>query len=279
MSADPTRARRPWARARRVRAPLACAVAAVLAVAGCSAPGGPDGADPHAGVDTGTTAAPASPGAGGGASAAGAAVRAAVDGGVAQAGRYGFTLTAAASAADLEALRSEPADAMEGVVVIPSTCAAPVEALNWSPALLGADSARTDFAADGVDATGSVEVAAVSDRGGLDSHYATVEAMLGECRNMTLNIQSEGESGGVVPETVQLRSTDPGLADGAADSALLWTRAAETSGLRQQALVLIKERDGHVAMVSFIGRSLPDEEKFATMASAILDAALSALPE
>ncbi|MFB0834732.1 hypothetical protein ACX8Z9_12620 [Arthrobacter halodurans] len=273
MGADPNRTRRPRARARRPLT-VAVAVAAALAIAGCSAPDGPDAGDPHAGVDTGTTAAPASP------EAAGTAVQAAVDGGIAQAGRYGFTLTAPASAADLGALRSAPADALEGVVVIPSTCAEPVEALNWSPALLGPDSARTDFAADGVDATGSVEVAAVSDsdRGGLDAHYATVEAMLGDCRRMTLNIQSEGESGGVVPETVQLKSTAPEVADDAADSALLWTRAAETSGLRQQALVLIKERGGHVAMVSFIGRSLPDEEKFATMAATILDAALSALP-
>ena len=275
----------------RILALVAIAVAAVLALAGCAgggAPGAPAepgaggsgpaesgaAADPHAGVETQEPAeADADEG------PADAASARAVAAGIERAASYGFDLSQPAGEEQLEALRSAPADALEGVVVIPSTCETVLRDLNWSPVLLGADSARTDFATEKVSATGSVEVAAIGDRAELDAHYATVGKMLGECNGMTLNMQTDGANGGVVTETVPLASTVPDVADGTADSALLWTRGRADSDLRQQALVLMRESKGHVAMVSFIAVEGLEAQEFADMASAVLEAAVAELPE
>ncbi|WP_417235592.1 hypothetical protein [Arthrobacter sp.] len=193
----------------------------------------------------------------------------AVAAGIERAASYNFTLTAVATAADLKALRAAPQDTLEGATVAPQSCRTAVRELNWSPASLGEDSARTDFAADGVDATGSVEVARVTDGTALKAHYATVKQMLGDCSDVTLSI-----SGTEVP----LRSTaPPAQVTATATSALLWSRAGKGSDLRQQALVLIGERDGYVAMVSFIGTSGLENAKFSSMAGGILDATLDEL--
>ena len=69
------------------------------------------------------------------------------------------------------------------------------------------------------------------------------------------------------------------MAKGAADSALLWTRGRGDSELRQQALVLVKERGDHVAMVSFIATEGLEAQQFSDMATAVLDAAIAELPE
>lgn len=265
----------------RVLAVLAVVVAAVIALSGCAAGGDPaETPDPHSGVETrvpGAAEAEAttSPATAAPDTVAGRAVAA----GIQRAASYGFDRSLAAGQEQLEALRSAPDDTLEGVVVIPSTCESALRDLNWSPVLLGDDSARTDFATDNVLATGSVEVAAVEDRADLEAHYATVEKMLGECKGMTLNMQTEGPSGGVVTETVPLTSKVPDVAKGAADSALLWTRGRGDSELRQQALVLVKERGDHVAMVSFIATEGLEAQQFSDMATAVLDAAIAELPE
>ncbi|HXD28228.1 MAG TPA: hypothetical protein VN621_05665 [Arthrobacter sp.] len=192
----------------------------------------------------------------------------AVAAGIQRATSYNFTLAAVATAQDLEALRAAPQDTLEGATVDPAGCRTAVQQLNWSPAQLGQDAARTDFAAQGVEATGSIEVARITDRAALEDHYATVEQMLGDCADVTLSI-----SGSDVP----LRSTAPKVQSKDVDSALLWSRASQGSDLQQQALVLIGERNGHVAMVSFIATSGLDDGKFAQMAEGILTATLDDL--
>lgn len=238
-------------------------VAIVIAVTSCSSrpeAGQAPPSDPHAG--SGSTGASAQPTVQPTAGPAADAVAA----GIERAASYNFTLSAVASEADLQALRAAPQDTLQGATVAPAACRDAVRDLNWSPASLGQDAARTDFAADGVDATGSVEVARVTGRPALEGHYATVQRMLGECSDVTLSI-----SGTDVP----LRSTAPSA--GHAASALLWSRAGQDSDLRQQALVLIGERKGYVAMVSFIGTSGLDDAKFAGMADGILAATLKDL--
>ena len=238
-------------------------VAIIIAVTSCSSDAG-EQADPSGGPHggSGSSAAPSQPAPSGPAAEAVAA-------GIERAASYNFTLSAVASDADLESLAAAPQDTLERATVHPAACLDAVKELNWSPAQGGQDPARTDFAAEGVEATGSIEVARVADRGQLRKHYATVEQMLGNCSDVTLQI-SDTE--------VPLRSSTPKIgAKSAAESALLWSRASKGSDLEQQALVLIGERAGQMAMVSFIGTSGIDDPKFATMAEGILSATLDEL--
>lgn len=236
----------------------------VIAVTSCSSGAGDEAApsNPHEGSGSAPASASAS------ASVPTGPAADAVAAGIERAASYNFTLTSTASAQDLEALRAAPQDTLQGASVAPSACRNAVEQLNWSPAGLGQEAARTDFAADGVEATGSVEVARVGDRSALDGHYATVRQMLDACSDVTLSI-----SGTEVP----LRSTTPAGKAADAKSALLWSRAGKGSDLQQQALVLIGERNGYVAMVSFIGTSGLDDAKFSSMADGILTATLKGL--
>ncbi|GAA3676079.1 hypothetical protein GCM10023081_13060 [Arthrobacter ginkgonis] len=246
-----------------------------LLLSGCAAPAAP--ADPHAGV---STAAPASPTAA--ASASGSVEDAtaeeyAVAAGIVEAYTLGFTQSAKASAADLAALREPATDTLEGVVVIPSTCQNVLEGLNWSPAQLGEDAARTDFTPENGSITGSIEVAKVPERSSLDAHYALVRELLGSCSNLKMNIQTENSDGSTTSDTVPLKSAAPAVAEGTADSALLWTRGTAGSSWQQQSLVLIKEKGDHVAMVSFIAASGVDAAEIATIATGVLNATLAAL--
>lgn len=239
-------------------------VAIIIAVTSCSSgpakQPGPSTAPHGDSASAPATSAPVAP--------SGPAAKA-VAAGVERAASYNFTLSSVASAADLESLASAPQDTLEGATVQPAACLDAVRQLNWSPAQGGEDPARTDVAAQGVDATGSIEVARVSDRARLQGHYATVKKMLGDCSEVTLSI-----SGTEVP----LRSSSPKTgADAEAESALLWSRAPQGGDLQQQALVLIGERHGYVAMVSFIGTNGIDDAKFTQMAGGILTSTLNEL--
>ena len=238
-------------------------VAIIIAVTSCASDAGEPAdpsADPH--PSAGSSAAPSQ-------SAPSGPAAAAVAAGIERAASYNFTLSAVASDDDLESLAAAPQDTLAGATVQPAACLDAVRQLNWSPAQGGQSPARTDFAAEGVEAAGSIEVARVTDQDQLRKHYATVEQMLGNCSDVTLQI-----SGSQVP----LCSSTPKIgAKSAADSALLWSRGATGSDLQQQALVLIGERAGQMAMVSFIGTSGIDDPKFATMAEGILSATLDEL--
>ncbi|GAA4369357.1 hypothetical protein [Paeniglutamicibacter cryotolerans] len=240
-----------------------------LALAGCSsAPehGGPSLPEGHAPIATDGSVAPAEPS--DPEKDVVSASRLAVASGISMAYALGFDKAREITGADLESLRQPPADTLKGVTVDPGTCAEVIEGLNWSPVQQGGEGARSDFINEKISVTGSVEVARIQDRAQLDAHLATARRLLGECHRLTLD-----DGSGAIP----FSTVAPVVKDGGADSAILWTRAGEGHPMRQQALVLIKERGDHVAMVSFIAASNLQKPEFAKIAGQVLEAALSQL--
>ncbi|MGL3807053.1 hypothetical protein ACSYDW_13245 [Paeniglutamicibacter sp. R2-26] len=190
----------------------------------------------------------------------------AVASGISMAARLGFDQARVISGQELESLKTAPQDSLNGVVVIPSQCSEVIESLNWSPVQMGEEGARTDFLTEKIAATGSVEVARITDKPALEEHYATVLRMLTDCNKVSLHVNSE-----TVPFTTQ----KPVVAQDQADSSILWTRAKPGHAMRQQALVLVKASGDYVGMVSFIATDGLDSPEFAKMAGEILNAALT----
>ncbi|MBG6084246.1 hypothetical protein [Zhihengliuella flava] len=251
------------------------ASAAAVALLAASACGGPSGSDVP--DDAVHSAATASPGGSGEASAESEAEvtipRVAVTAGVLQASGLGFDLSSDARSEDLTALREDPADALEDVVVAPSACQDPLTQLNWSPTLLAGsveDAALSQFTAEGVSAIGTVEVAKNDDPGQLQSHYEVVQRLLTECSSVTLNVTKPGEDGAVTPANGPLtfRTVETGYD---VDSALFWSRFPNDEDLKQQSLVLIREAGDYVAMVSFIGPENIQDTEFRQMAESVLE--------
>lgn len=216
-----------------------------------------------------SSAAPSAP-AGAPASAAADAelstVQLAVASGISMAARLGFDQARVIKGDELESLKDAPKDSLNGVVVIPSQCSEVIESLNWSPVQMGAEGARTDFLTEKIAATGSVEVAKITDKPALEAHYGTVLRMLTDCKQISLHQESE---------TVPFATVKPAVAEGQAESAILWTRAKPGHSMRQQALVLVKTEGDYVGMVSFIATDGLDAPEFAQMAGEILNAALT----
>lgn len=190
----------------------------------------------------------------------------AVASGISMAARLGFDKARMIQGEELQALKEAPTDSLNGAVVIPSQCSEVIESLNWSPVQMGAEGARTDFINDKIAATGSVEVAKITDKPALEAHYATVLRMLTECKEISLHVETD-----TVPFTAQ----KPAVKDDQADSSLLWTRANPGHAMRQQALVLVKTKGDYVAMVSFIALDGLQAPEFTQMAAEILNAALA----
>lgn len=190
----------------------------------------------------------------------------AVASGISMAVRLGFDKARVIESQELEALKQPPTDSLNGVVVIPSQCSEVIESLNWSPVQMGAEGARTDFLNEKIAATGSVEVAKITDKPVLEAHYATVLRMLTECKKISMHVETD-----VVPFTAQ----KPALKENQADSSILWTRANPGHPRRQQALVLVKTKGDYVAMVSFIAKDGLQAPEFTQMAAEILNAALA----
>ncbi|WP_411733542.1 hypothetical protein [Paeniglutamicibacter sp.] len=186
--------------------------------------------------------------------------------GISMAARLGFDKARVISGTELADLKTAPQDTSGGVAVLPTQCGDVIESLNWSPLQMGDEGARTDFLTEKIAATGSVEVAKITDKPALEAHYATVLAMLTECKKVTMHQGTE---------TVPFTTAKPDLKDGEADSAIAWTRGTPGQGMRQQALVLIKAKGDHVAMVSFIAEDGLEAPEFSQMAAQILNAALA----
>lgn len=193
-------------------------------------------------------------------------VQLAVASGISMAARLGFDQARVISGKELESLKEAPKDSLNGVVVIPSQCSEVIESLNWSPVQMGDEGARTDFLTEKIAATGSVEVAKISNKQELEAHYGTVLRMLTECKQISLHQEAD---------TVPFITQKPVLKDGQADSAILWTRAKPGHAMRQQALVLVKAKGDYVGMVSFIAEDGLDAPEFSQMAGEILNAALT----
>lgn len=186
--------------------------------------------------------------------------------GISMAARLGFDKARVISGTELEDLKKAPEDSLGAVAVLPTQCAEVIESLNWSPLQMGGEGARTDFLTEKIAATGSVEVARITDKPALEAHYATVLAMLTDCRKVTMHQETE---------TVPFETSKPVLKNGEADSAIGWTRGRPGQGMRQQALVLIKAQGDHVAMVSFIAADGLEAPEFTQMAAQVLNAALA----
>lgn len=186
--------------------------------------------------------------------------------GISMAARLGFDQARVITGTELAALKKAPEGTQGGVTVLPTQCAEVIESLNWSPLQMGGEGARTDFLTEKIPATGSVEVAKVTDKAALEAHYATVLAMLTDCKKVTMHQETE---------TVPFATAKPDLKAGEADSAIAWTRGRPGQGMRQQALVLIKAKGDHVAMVSFIAADGLEAPEFSQMAAQILNAALA----
>ena len=186
--------------------------------------------------------------------------------GISMAARLGFDQARVITGTELADLKKSPEENRGSVAVLPTQCGDVIESLNWSPLQMGGEGARTDFLTEKIAATGSVEVAEITDKAALEEHYATVLAMLTECKSVTMHQETE---------TVPFKTSKPQLKAGAADSAIAWTRGTPGQGMRQQALVLIKSKGDHVAMVSFIAADGLEAPEFSQMAAEILNAALA----
>lgn len=243
---------------------LALTLSLGLALTGCS--GSPEAGElPEGHAPISTEEATGSPAAPAETTEAGIA-ELSVASGISMAARLGFDKARVVSGAELKELATAPENSLGPVTVLPGQCAQTIESLNWSPLQMGSEGARTDFLTDSIPATGSVEVARITDKPALEAHYATVLEMLTECKAVTLHQDIE---------TIPFVSEKPSLQHGEADSAILWTRGREDQGMRQQALVLIQTKGDYVGMVSFIATDGLEKPEFTQMAAQILKAALT----
>ncbi|GAA3704015.1 hypothetical protein GCM10022377_17150 [Zhihengliuella alba] len=256
----------------------ASAAVVLLALTGCGSDGGaePPNDDQHSGV----TGAEGSGGDGSGEDGASprpvTVENVAAAAGVLQAAQLGFDRSAVASTEDLARLREDRPDAMDGVVVAPSSCQEPLQRLNWSPVLLGEEAARTDFAAESVPMTGTVEVARIADRGALEAYYGTVRTLLEECPQVTLNVQKPSGEDTTTPASGPLAFQAPAV-EREVDSAVFWSRFPHDADLEQQSVVLLEEAGDYVAMVSFAGQEGVEDERTTRLAEAVMDATIREL--
>ena len=177
----------------------------------------------------------------------------------------GFPNSRQISAEELKGLAVPPTDTLKDVVVLPSQCSKPVEDLNWSPAQMGTEAARTDFTNEAQNIAGSIEVAKVTNRQKLEDHYKTVLEIRTECKNVKLN---------GLDFTETLKFSSPGISD--VESQLYYTRTGDSANARES-LVLMQSKGDYVVMVSFMSTVSLAEQQFKDVAKTILDTAVSQL--
>lgn len=183
--------------------------------------------------------------------------------GAVMAAKLGFANSAKITGDDLAALAKKP-DALKDIVVLPGSCQAPIDDLNWSPLQLGTGGARTDFTNDAQNITGSIEVAEVkddADRAAVAAHNKNVAKILADCGSVKINGLDYAED---------LKFSDPAVAG--VDSALYYTRNGQYP---QNSLVLISSTGSYTAMVSFVAGTSLSDEKFEEVATSIMEAALT----
>lgn len=257
--------------------------------AGASA-GTPEG---HPDVGSGTSQ-PASPGEGEGTSS-GSPVEGATDGeGAAtdradqraaaaaaeRAASFGFTEQAVATEEQVSGLREDVRlrqSNTTGTRVDPAECKSALTAVDWSPLLApGSAASRVDVGSPSFRGTGTVEVAALEDIGVVDQHVQNVDRLVQDCGELSFTVDGTFTGGGGAA-TFELASSAVET-EGAADSALLWTRTPVSGGgAPATAQVLVGQQGEHAVMVSFIGSSQVADAEFTAMAQAMLDAALAEL--
>ena len=283
MAADRLAETRP----RRARALAAAAAVGLLALTGCGEGEEPAPQQPSAPADAnhGDGGGSAQEGDGGSAPeqeglglgdredermAAAAAERAA---------SVGFVRQRAAAEEEVAAAREDSrarrADA-DRTTVEPAACKAPLTALDFSPISLGAqETTRVDVGAETFTGTGTVEVARLTGVGRqeVERHLQTVNALLADCREMTMTVQD-----GDARVDYRLAVAEAPLSeDTPAQSALVWERAlASEPGPQLTAQVLTAVTSDAVVMVSFVGQPEAGDEEFTRIAEEMLAAALAA---
>lgn len=185
--------------------------------------------------------------------------------GAVMAATLGFPNSRQITAEELKGLAVAPTDTLKGVVVLPAQCSEPVEELNWSPAQLGTEVARTDFTNEAQNIAGSIEVAEVKNREKLEDHYRTVLEIRTECKSVKLN----------GPEyTETLKFSSPGISE--VESQLYYTRTGDSANARES-LVLLQSKGDYVVMVSFMSTASLAEQEFNDVAKTIMDTAIAQL--
>ncbi|WP_404286607.1 hypothetical protein [Glutamicibacter arilaitensis] len=185
--------------------------------------------------------------------------------GAVMAATLGFPNSRQITDEELKGLAVAPTDTLKDVVVLPAQCSKPVEELNWSPAQLGTEVARTDFTNEAQNIAGSIEVAKVNNREKLEDHYRTVLEIRTECKSVKLN----------GPEyTETLKFSSPGISE--MESQLYYTRTGDSANARES-LVLLQSKGDYVVMVSFMATTSLAEQEFNDVAKTIMDTAISQL--
>ncbi|MGO1530626.1 MAG: hypothetical protein ACTHZ5_07035 [Micrococcaceae bacterium] len=215
------------------------------------------------------------------------------------AAELGFTEQRAASQSEIDQFRQQAqsrAVNQSGTRITPAECTAPLTALDWSPLLTSTEYAsRVDFSSASFTGTGTVEVAAVGEdvgggeaaAGQVQDYVDTVGELTGDCAELSMRISDttvpegyeESASYRFTAEAVELEGA---LAEG---TGLIWQRTPETTGAgsgagdQRTALVLVREQDGYVAMVSFVGPEQVRDTEFQQIAEQVLTSALAMIPE
>ena len=268
---------------RRARALAAAAVVGMLALTGCGAGDEPAPEQPSAPADAlhgdvgGAAPAPEEGAEGLGLGdrqdermAAAAAERAV---------GFGFVRQRAAAPEEIDAAREDSrarrSDA-DRTTVQPAACKAPLTALDFSPISLDeGEATRVDVGADTFTGTGTVEVARLtgSGRQEVERHLQTVNALLADCREMTMTVQD-----GDASVDYRLAVSEAPLSEGTpAQSALVWERSlASADGPQLTAQVLTAVTADAVVMVSFVGQPEAGRKEFTLIAEEMLAAALAA---
>ncbi|MEV4900231.1 hypothetical protein AB0K08_02680 [Citricoccus sp. NPDC055426] len=290
---------------------LACGLAGVLLLAGCSAaPGDTDGGDggvpanPH-GITSANPSGTAVPGddasgasgTSGAGPASGAASREpasgeatasearadqrAVGAAAERAASFGFTNQVSATDTAIADTRQEARlrqTNTSGTTVDPAGCKAPLTAVDWSPIqMAGADASRIDFGSESFAGTGTVEVASLEDGAAVRAHRENVERLVAECPELSMTVTDQDGQASTFDFTARASgAADEGSGQGV-DSGLVWTRTPAGGGAETTAQVLIGQTAEHVVMVSFIGGAEVAGEEFTTMAEQILAAAEGSL--
>lgn len=185
--------------------------------------------------------------------------------GAVMAAQLGFPSSRVITDAELKELAVPPTDTLKDVVVLPAQCSAPVDALNWSPAQLGTEVARTDFTNQAQNIAGSIEVAQVSDRTKLEEHYKTVLQIRTECKTVKLNGLEYMQT---------LKFSSPGISG--VQSQLYYSRTGDAANKRDS-LVLLADKGDYVVMVSFMSADPLSTDEFNQVAKTILDTAVAQL--
>jgi hypothetical protein len=189
---------------------------------------------------------------------------------------FGFVRQRSATAEEIRTTREDNTARLRDsarTTVEPSSCKAPLNALDFSPILLDQDEVtRVDVGADSFTGTGTIEVAALDGpaRQRVEKHLQTVNTLLTDCQEMTMTVT---DSGTTVEYT--LTTAPPRVSDGTpAQSALTWTRTPTgDDAQRLTAQVLTATTPDAVVMVSFVGQEAAGEKEFTLMAEEILAAA------